>query len=302
MLRVVIVLAAFLGQGLSLQAEPRVTLGWGRVFTNDQIGDGQDRWRTGSYSVSRVRGAAWHGLGALGFGDLLELRGHAAMIAPANLTTPSPADRRYAGMMSLGLNTHFGWKGAEVALGGELALTGPRTGIGRFHGQFHDLAGMLPPSQAVLGAQIGDKLFPGVNAEIGRTVGQGALRLRPFAEARAGVESLVRVGVDVTFGQLGRDDLMLRDVTTGQLYRAVEGSRDIGASLTLGADLAQVFDSALMPAGSVAAEDHRYRLRAGLHWQGKRSAVFYGASYLSPEFTGQPEGQIVGALSLNLRF
>lgn len=302
MFRVLILMAALLAQGLPALAEPRVTLGWGRIFTNDQIGDGQDRWRTGSYSVSRVRGPFWHGLDGLGFGELLELRGHAAVIAPANLTTPSPADRRYVGMMSLGLNTHFGWKGAELALGGEMAMTGPRTGIGRFHGWVHDFAGMVPPSSAVLGAQIGNRIYPGLNAEIGRTIGQGTLRLRPFAEARAGVESLVRIGADVTFGQLGRDDLMLRDVTSGQLYRAVEGSRDTGTSLTLGADMAQVFDSALMPAGSVAALDRRYRLRAGLHWQGKRSAVFYGASYLSPEFSGQPEGQVVGAISLNLRF
>jgi hypothetical protein len=71
----------------------------------------------------------------------------------------------------------------------------------------------------------------------------------------------------------------------------------------MGGDLAHVFDSALLPSGgAVTAEKDRYRLRAGLQWQGKRASTFYGVSYLSREFVQQPEGQLVGALSLNLRF
>ncbi len=288
-------------------AEERVGLGWGRIFTNDQMGDGEDRWRSGSYTLSRVRGPSGSrfgeaGFAALSFGEVLAFSGHAAVIAPANLTTVSPADRRYAGLLSLGVTTHFGWQGAEVALGGELAMTGPDTGIGAFHDWFHGVLGMVPPSAAVLDAQIGSKAYPGLNAEIGRSFALGAVQARPFAEARAGVETLVRIGADLTIGDLGRDDLMLRDVITGQRYRGVEGSHGSGLSLTLGGDMAQVLDSALLPSGGVQAEDRRYRLRAGLHWQGERMGAFYGVSYLSPEFTTQPEGQVVGALSLNLRF
>ncbi|NEY91489.1 lipid A-modifier LpxR family protein [Tabrizicola oligotrophica] len=299
-----LLLAAVLAvSATGVAAEGRVTLGWGRIFTNDQIGDSKDRWRSGSYTVSRVRGPSWHGYEALAFGDLLEFRGHAAVIAPDNLTAPAVGDRRYAGLLSLGMNTHFGWKAAEVGLGAELAMTGPRTGIGSFQRWFHELAGMVPPSAGTLGNQIGNHLYPGLNAEIGRSYDLGGLRARPFAEARVGVESLVRVGADFTFGALGRDDLMLRDVTTGLRYRGVAGRRDEGLSLTVGGDLAHVFDTALLPSGGAAvAEDARYRLRAGVQWQGKRAAAFYGVSYLSREFTGQPEGQLVGALSLNLRF
>ncbi len=304
--RLILSVLVMLAAGSAL-AEGRVGLGWGRIFTNDQMGDGEDRWRSGSYTLSRVRGPSGSrfdraGFAALGFGEVVELHGHAEVIAPANLTTVNPADRRYAGLMNLGVTTHFGWQGAEVALGGELAMTGADTGIGDFHDWFHGLLGMVPPSAAVLDAQIGSRVYPGLNAEIGRSFAVGAVRARPFAEARAGVETLVRIGADVTIGDLGRDDLMLRDVTTGQRYRGVEGSRDAGMSLTLGGDLAQVLDSALLPTGGVQAEDRRYRLRAGLHWQGRRTGIFYGVSYLSPEFTSQPEGQVVGALSLNLRF
>lgn len=284
-------------------AEGRVTLGWGRLFSNDEIGDGRDRWRTGSYTVSRVRGVSWSGYEGVGFGELWELRGYAAMITPGNLTRPSSTDRRYSGVMSLGIVTHFGWKGAEVGLGAELAMTGRQTGLGGLQTWVHGKLQATPPSAGVLDAQIGNRINPGLYAEIGRSYAMGAFEARPFAEARAGVESLVRVGADLTLGALGRDDLMLRDVTTGLRYRGVEGARSEGLSLTVGGDLAHVFSSELLPDGGAAvAEDSRYRLRAGVHWQGKRAAIFYGVSYLSREFTGQPEGQLVGALSLNLRF
>jgi hypothetical protein len=286
-------------------AEERVTLGWGRMFSNDLIGDGGDRWRTGSYTVSRVRGTTWRGLDGLRFGDLIEFRAHAAAITPASLTAPPPGDRRYAGVLSLGAVSHFDWKGAEVALGAELAAIGPQTGVGRFQKWFHETAGFPVPSGAVLNSQIGNHLYPGVLLEAGRSFALGDLgQARPFVEARGGgLESLVRVGADVTLGRFGQGDLMLRDVTTGQRYRAVAGDRVEGMSLTLGGDMARVFDSALFPAGGAAvALDNRYRMRAGVHWQGEHASAFYGVSYLSREFQTQPEGQIVGALSLSLRF
>jgi hypothetical protein len=39
-----------------------------------------------------------------------------------------------------------------------------------------------------------------------------------------------------------------------------------------------------------------------LQWEGERASVFYGVSYLSPEFDQQQGGQTVGALNVNLRF
>lgn len=287
----------------SAQAEQRVTLGWGRLFANDQIGDGRDRWHTGSYSVSRVRGPSWDGELPENFGEILEVRGHTSIIAPSSLTSPPAGDRRYAGLLSFGLHSHFAWQGNEVALGGDLVLTGKQNGISGFHAWTHDVLGLTQPSPRVVKDQIGNAVYPTVVAEIGRTVALGQhARVRPFAELRAGVETLVRVGGDVTLGALGADDLLLRDPVTGQRYRAVEGTRDDGFSLTMGGDYAQVFDSALFPSGGTAMSDDRYRLRAGVHWQGKRASTFYGVTYLSPEFDKQPEGQMVGALSLNLRF
>ena len=38
------------------QTPERQFLGWGRLFNNDFLGDGQDRWRTGSYTISVLKG------------------------------------------------------------------------------------------------------------------------------------------------------------------------------------------------------------------------------------------------------
>ncbi len=74
------------------QAGDRVTLGFGRLFSNDYLGDNHDRWRTGAYVVSWLRGPA--GTEARGdFGEVLEYRFGAAMITPASLTAPAADDR-----------------------------------------------------------------------------------------------------------------------------------------------------------------------------------------------------------------
>ena len=283
-------------------AQDRVTLGWGRLFSNDALGDAKDRWRTGSYTVSRIRGNSWSGALPGSPGELLELRVRAETIAPSDPLSVDGADRRYAGMLSFGLHTQFDWKGNEVSLGADLVVIGPQTGIGSFQSWAHDVMGMDPPQG--LDDQLPDAMYPTLVIEAGRSLRlNDQTTVRPFFEMRAGVETLVRVGGDIVLGDLGKVDLMLRDPATGQRYRGVEGSRSTGVSLMLGGDVAQVFDSALLPSGGAAVmSDQRTRLRAGMHWQGEKASAFYGVSYLSPEFDQQVEGQIVGALSINLRF
>lgn len=283
-------------------AEERVTLGWGRLFTNDALGDGRDRWRTGSYTVSRIKGISWSGELPTTPGEIVEFRFRADTIAPASLTDPDKGDRRYAGALSLGLHTHFDWKGAEISLGADLVATGPQTGISNFQSYVHKLLDL--PRPQVLDDQIGNAVYPSVVIEAGRSYDFGtAVRVRPFVEARAGVETLLRVGGDLVIGQFERGDLMLRDVTTGMRYRGVQGNPASGFSFVIGGDIAQVYDSAFLPAGEAAVlSSRRDRLRAGFNWQGGQSTFFYGVTYLSPEFEQQPEGQVLGALNLNMRF
>jgi hypothetical protein len=286
----------------SAQAENRVTLGWGRLFTNDAIGDTDDRWRTGAYTVSRVRGYSWNGDLPTHIGDILEFRARAETIAPVSLANPAADDRRYAALLSFGLHSQFAWKGNEVSLGADLVFAGPQTGIDAFQSFIHGILNM--PKPQVSENQIGNAVYPTFVVEMGRSIALGDnATLRPFVEAQAGLETFVRLGGDLVIGKLGQDDLMLRDPGTGQRYRAVEGERNQNLSFVIGGDVAQMFDSKLLPSGETATlSDSRSRLRAGVHWQGKKASAFYGVSYLGPEYEQQSQGQFVGALNLNLQF
>ena len=282
-------------------AEQRQTLGWGRLFDNDALGDLHDRWHSGAYTVSLLRGPEWTGQLPTGFGDILEYRFSGSTVTPANLGNPAADDRRYAAPLSFGIHTHLYWRGVEASLGADLVAVGPQTGVGNFQSWLHGALDLPKPD---LSNQLGNAFYPTVQAELGRGFAlSDQVTLRPFIAAQAGVETMIRAGGDLVIGSFGQGALMLRDDTTGQRYRGVKGDQTPGLSFTLGGDVAHVFDSALLPDGGAAVvSETRGRLRVGVAWQGQKSAVFYGITYLTPEFDSQPEGQLVGSVNLNLRF
>ncbi|MES2665844.1 MAG: lipid A-modifier LpxR family protein [Pseudomonadota bacterium] len=282
--------------------QDRVTLGWGRLFNNDTLGDTRDRWQTGSYTVSRLRGLSWTGSLPSDPGEIVELRLSGRVIAPASLTAPSALDRRYAGVITVGLHSHFDLRGWDTSLGADLVFTGPKTGISSFQGTIHDALSMKKPT--VFGNQIGNGVYPTLVAETGRSLTlPGNTVLRPFVEAQVGAEDFVRIGGDLMLGGFGAGALMLRDPVTGQRYQGIAGTRTTGFSYTVGGDVARVFDSIYLPDGGAAVlSDSRSRLRAGVNWQGESSQVFYGVTYLGPEFEAQSQGQFVGSVNLRLRF
>ncbi|MEH7828510.1 lipid A-modifier LpxR family protein [Gemmobacter denitrificans] len=293
-----IALALVPGQGA---AEGRVNLGFARLFTNDALGDTRDRWRTGAYMVSQFRAPAWHGAAPAQFGELLEYRLRAEIIAPASLTDPTP-DRRYAGVIAPGIATHFSLGKAEMRVGAELVFTGPQTKVGSFQREVHELLGLDSPT--VLDSQIPNGVHPTLQAEIGRDYQLGdRTRLRPFVEAQAGAEDFLRAGADMVIGRFGAEGLFTRDTVTGQRVLGIVYDEVPGYSLTLGGDVTRMFDSIYLPAGgSAEMSETRTRLRAGVHWQGEKSEAFYGLTWLGEEYEAQPEGQLVGSLRLRLRF
>ena len=282
-------------------AAERAILGWGRLFTNDFLGDGDDRWRSGSYTVSQVRGQTWGGT-LPPFGEILEFRLHSQIISSANLGNPSPADRRYAGVLSFGIHTHFTVAGAEANLGGDLVVTGPQSGVGRFQSWAHGVMGA--PKPGGLDQQIGNGVHPTLVAEIGKSFAlAGDAVLRPFAELRAGDETLLRFGGDLVVGGLATGSLMLRDGVTGQRFRAVRGTGADGISFVLGGDVAAVAGSVYLPSSdALDLSPTRARARAGIYWQGDRVDLFYGLTWLSREYETQPQGQTLGSVNLRIRF
>ncbi|WP_323780821.1 lipid A-modifier LpxR family protein [Thalassovita sp.] len=284
-------------------AEERVRLGYGRLITNDFIGDTQDRWHSGSVASSRIYGYSWDGALPEKFGELLEFRINGEIIAPDNLVSPAAGDRPYAGSLSFGLHTHYQRRETDISMGMDMVLTGPMTGLDDFQGALHDALGVDSASAATLSGQIGNGVHPTFVMELGRdyALGQGAT-LRPFLETRVGVETLLRAGADVTIGQIGRGELLVRDPVSGQRYRTMQNS-DAGYTFVLGGDIAKVTDSIYLPTSrGFTLTDSRQRLRAGVHWQGENSSGFYGLTWLGEEFLGQGEGQLIGSVRLNLNF
>ena len=277
-------------------------IGYGRLFVNDFIGDGQDRWRSGSIVGSHVFGQVGQSNQPEAFGDVIELRILGQVIAPDNLQVFDAGDRRYAGALSLGAHTHWQQQGVEFSLGADVTLVGPSTGLAELQSGFHDLIGLQDPADAVFDNQIGDKVVLTGVTEVGYTFDLGGnASLRPFVEARIGDETLMRAGFDLVIGQFGQDEMLVRDPVSGQRYQTIRNNQP-GWSLIAGADVAHVDGSIYLPASSVTMEERRERYRLGLNWQGGKASVYYGATWLSPEFAEQGEGQVVGAVRIKLRF
>lgn len=303
-MRLMSLICAALIAASPLAAQDRETLGIGRLFTNDFLGDTQDRWRTTSYSYSIVRGTGWDGQRPTAPGALLEYRLRSEIIAPSALSGAGSNDRAYVGAVSAGIHTHYASGGANVSLGLDLVATGPQTGVADVQDWFHDTIGEPTLSNSVIANQVANAIYPTALIELSYPValGQNAT-LRPFIEAQYGVEDFVRVGADVLIGAVLQQDLWLRDSTTGQLYSGIEDG-GTGRGFVIGADYAMIGDSAYFPAsfGTQFKED-RFRARAGMHWRiSEDVSYFYGVSYLGAEYIGQAQGQLVGSVKLNFSF
>jgi len=287
-------------------AEPDRTgwrlLGQGWLLSNDAIGDGHDRWRSVGLSYGAVTGPGWAGRLPDRPGEILEFRLMAEAIAPSNLVDPDPAERRYAGIVSAGMHSHFAPGRAEVRLGADLVAVGPRTGVAGLHEAMHDLFGLSPIRPGV--HRLDNALHPTLSAEVGLSWPLGpATALRPFAEVRLGDEDLARIGADLMLGAADQRALWLRDPITGQRHVGVRGQAGPGLYATFGADIAAVRESAWLPAGGAAVlRDRRARLRAGIGYRARRSDGFAGLTWLSEEFEGQGAPQVVGSVTLRFRF
>lgn len=282
--------------------DARQTLGYGRVFNNDALGDGEDRWRTGSYVVSKVTGFSYDGVLPSVIGEVREYRLRSELIAPDNLVAPAANDRRYVGALSLGAHTHFRRAGTDFSLGGDMVFTGPQTGMSDFQDAMHEWMNSDDPSVAASN-QIGNKVLPTVLVQAAHPFQLSpAVQARPFVEAQAGAETLLRFGGDLIIGNVGQTNLKLRDVTTGHLYHATQTDGS-GTSFVLGGDVAMVTDSYYLPSSDgYELTDTRTRLRAGVHWEGDKAGIFYGVTWLGEEFEGQGDDQLLGTLRLRLRF
>lgn len=303
LISLVLALLGLLALAPTVQADSpaRTALGFGHFLNNDLLGDGKDRWQTGSYTLSWLRGPSWSGtLPGRPF-EILEYRLSGAVIAPSRLQSLH-GDRRYVGKASYAIHTPFAPSATtEADLGFGLVWTGPANGISDLQGRLHDWLNQPDPRAA--DSQLPNHLYPVISGEIARPVALGRAELRPFAEARAGDETFLRVGADLAFGARETGALWLRDEVTGQRYVGISGTGGEGTSFVVGADVVHVFHSVYLPGGwDVLPKPTRARLRAGISTRVGQVGLFYGLTWLSKEFIDQPEGQLLGSVRLRVRF
>ena len=277
-------------------------IGYGNLITNDLLGDGGDRWRTGSVASSRIWGADWKGELPEEFSELVEIRILGEVIAPSNLSGNNGIDRPFAGHLALGMHSHFQHNGLEYSTGIGASVLGKQTGLGDFQKALHEAVDEHIPSESVLSRQIGNQVLIGPIVEIGETVPNGdRLSIRPFVEGYATAEMLARVGADIHFGSGFSGSLFIRDPVTGQRYCVIPGKvNQMGFSV--GGDVGHVAKSAFFDDTSAPMYNQRLRFRTGLHWARKNRQGFAGLTWLSKEFHGQPEAQILGSVRLILKF
>lgn len=273
------------------------------VFTNDLLGDGEDRWRTFSYDVSATFGAGDLRVLPTRAWERFQLKLRTEVIAPESLSAPAAGDRQLAGIIGLGAFTHFQANDYEVFYGGELVFVGESTGVSQALDDIHSNLDFNIPSAAVLANQIPNAIYPTIHAGVSRSIRRENRMIRPFAEAQAGAETFLRVGADVLFGGAMINDFLLRDSVSGQLISHAKADGSSGFGFLLGADAAYVVDSNyLANSGASKFSEFRPRARAGMVYQAKRFDAFYGATWLGKEFEGQRDDQIVGSLSFRVSF
>lgn len=284
----------------SIQADERTMLGYGHLLSNDFLGDGEDRWRTGSFALSQFWGHSGLRTKAPGRpGELIEFRFRSEIIAPDNLLSASAFDRLYSGVLSIGAHTHFNSGIWEASVGVDLVAVGEQTGLSSFHRNAHKLIGEEEFGSVV---EVDDGIYPTLLGEVGTTYHLGSdVLVRPFVEVQAGIETFVRAGVDLEFGKTCGSRIQARDVTTGHRYDGARcpSSNELGA--TIGLDVARVYESRYLPQrNGFELEDIRLRMRAGILYAGKHHSIFYGVTWLGREFSTQPSSQVVGTISLKL--
>lgn len=286
----------------SAKAEPSSDLRFAHLFSNDYFGDGQDRWHSGSLSLSVLKvDDLWNGESIGSTGKAIEFRFRSEIVAPSNLATPSPNDRPYAGILSFGVHRHVQAGPYEASVGMDLVFVGPQTGLLTFQRKFHRAF-----NKGNFGSvrQLANAIHPTASGEVAKSFQLSDFaRARPFLEAQAGVETFIRTGIDFEFGHECVGQYKVREVTTGQRY-ADHNCRNRKSSLaTLGIDFAGVLDSHLLPSSSgLDFARSRVRVRLGVQQEGRYGSIFYGLTWLGKEYEGQRSGQVVGSIGINLVF
>ncbi|MDH3665971.1 MAG: lipid A deacylase LpxR family protein [Paracoccaceae bacterium] len=299
---------------------------------NDGLGDGQDRWKTGGLSQSVILPES--SLGSVHWIDdqasALEVTLRALLMTPDN-TAAAVADgddrafAQYAGAgVFLRTFSQPATAPGDFGIQGLLIQTDDRVGIElgwqgdplplfeiqeAFHGMTGAGGGRGNPANSIGGE-------PLVNLEARRTwrlLAEGPGRdveFAPFLQTSLGMrENSLRVGGDFFVGSALEGRIWGSDPATGAAFSQASMPRP-GTNWTLfaGGDLGYIASDAFLDGGvtadgpSVERRDLVGRARAGILVEHGRVGLGFSLNWLGREFESQPEGQLVGALQVRVRF
>jgi hypothetical protein len=272
-------------------------------FTNDYIGDGRDRWRSGGYTLS-------YGFEDDKIGTPFNLQLRSEIISAWDSSKQADTDDRlYVGAIGIGAFATKRYGFTDISLGGEILAVGDQTGVAKFQGAFHDILGFSggynPGEQphshlanaftGILAAEAAMNYYVGSNTVV-----------RPFVGGQYGYETFLRAGADVVIGNMSNAERWIRDPISGFIQPSSSQKSNYmeGYSLVAGFDVTTISESAFFPDhGDVELEPMRIRSRLGLQKGFSNGfSIFYGATHLTKEFSTQYEGQTVGTISIESFF
>lgn len=271
-------------------------------FSNDYLGDGQDRWRSAGYTL--FFGFEGDNTGGIAH----DFRARAEIISPWGAKTqPTDNDRPYVGMLGFGVfaNDSFGkW---QYNVGAEVLFTGDQTQIANFQQGFHDLTGIAGYSPNDMSHEhVSDNVTGMISAEIARGYElNDSFSFRPFAGVQAGYETFGRIGFDLLIDGYANSQRYVRDPISGFLQPSSSdrATKMNDMSFILGVDYTYFTHSDFFPGwADVEMKKARSRIRVGAQVRIRKVSTFFGLTYLSKEFKSQVESQTIGVLSLQFPF
>lgn len=309
------------------------------IVWNDYLGDGQDRWKSGGVTQSftfpeRIFDTNPWTPWFKGRASGIEVQARAVVVSPDNTAVPAApsdpdvaarptGDRPYAQYFGLGgylrsdkrprpVGANGTTLEVEDRLGAEIGWIGEPLFLFDVQDAVHDALGMAP-TEASEGNSVGSGVL--LNAEgrrtwrVHRCTGTTDVQVAPYVDVSAGMrQNDVRAGADLIWGR----DLSVRswnmDPATGAMIPGSTRSADgLDWAIYAGGDVGYVASDALLGGNglggpSVDPEPLQVRLRAGAVAGTGRFQLHYGVAWLSPEFHGQDEGQLIGAISVKLPF
>jgi len=294
---------------------------------NDRIGDGKDRWKTGGLTQSYIfperifSRSPWFKDRA----SALEINGRGVVMTPDDTsdTGIDSKDRPYAQYAGVGLHLRSIARPRrlsaglalqeEARIGIEAGWQGEPLPLFDIQSSLHDMAGTGGTAANLSNSIDGEAL---VNLEARHTwrlhwqAPGRDIELAPFAQASLGMrENNLRFGADLIAGSALEGRTWGNDLATGALLAGASMPRK-GFNWTLfsGADLGFVASDAFLDGGfaaggpSVPREKVVARVRGGVLLEYDNLGIGFSLNWLSKEFRGQSDGQLIGAIQIKYRF